>query len=305
MSLVRTTSSASVTDISTAEATIPRGVDRADPGRAPAVDEPVWLLHVRYARAAEPAVLAELVDEYQAYALSLARRLHRQGEPLDDLRQVALESLVASLQRFDPSRGIPFVAYATPTIIGAIKRHYRDQGWAMRVPRAAHDLAAPVREATDRLAGVLGRQPTAAEVAADLQVSEKDLVLAQSATRARAMVSLDAPRPGQDGERAFEVGEIDASFALAEGRVALDAALQHLGHRDRTVLGLYFFDNQTQVQIAERFGVSQMQVSRWISSSLARLRSHMTAEAEPVATVSSPRSTAGGAPGTVGSARTG
>ena len=117
------------------------------------------------------------------------------------------------------------------------------------------------------------------------------------------MVSLDAPRPGQDGERAFEVGEIDASFALAEGRVALDGALEHLGHRDRTVLGLYFFENQTQVQIAERFGVSQMQVSRWISSSLARLRSHMTADSEP-APETTPRAATAGARQTVGSART-
>ena len=280
MSLVRTSPEPDESDLSTVEATIPRGADRADTDRAPAVDEPLWLLHVRYARAAEPEVMAELVEEYQAYALSLARRLHRHGEPLDDLRQVALESLCASLRRFDPARGIPFVAFATPTIIGAIKRHYRDQGWAMRVPRAAHDLAGPTREAVDRLTGVLGRPPTSAELAHDLGISEEDLLVAQSATRARAMVSLDAPRHGSDGEHAFEVGAIDGSFALAEGRVALEAALGHLGHRDRTVLGLYFFENQTQVQIAERFGVSQMQVSRWISSSLARLRSHMEADAD-------------------------
>lgn len=283
MSLVRTSPQPpDAADVSAAEATIPRGRDRADTAGTPAVDEPVWLLHVRYARAQEPDVLAELVEEYQAYALSLARRLHRHGEPLDDLRQVAFESLIASLQRFDPQRGIPFVAFATPTIIGAIKRHYRDQGWAMRVPRSAHDLAAPARESADRLTGVLGRPPTVAEVAADLQVSEDDLLLAQSATRARAMVSLDAPRPGPEGDRTFEVGAVDASFALAEGRVALEAALEHLGHRDRTVLGLYFFENLTQVQIAERFGVSQMQVSRWISSSLARLRSHMEPDAPSI-----------------------
>ncbi|HEX7133714.1 MAG TPA: sigma-70 family RNA polymerase sigma factor [Iamia sp.] len=281
MSLVRTsTPDHDAADLTAAEVTIPRGVDRLDPDLAPAVDEPLWLLHVRYARAGEPDVLAELVEEYQAYALSLARRLHRHREPLEDLRQVALESLVVSLRRFDPTRGIPFVAFATPTIVGAIKRHYRDRGWAMRVPRAAHDLAVPARDAVDRLTGALGRPPTTAEVAADLQVSEEDLLLAQSATRARAMVSLDAPRPGPDSDRAFEVGEIDSSFALAEGRVALEAALARLAHRDRTVLGLYFFENETQTQIAARFGVSQMQVSRWISSSLARLRSHMTADSD-------------------------
>jgi RNA polymerase sigma-B factor len=286
LSLRTSTSPApSSADLDVAEATIPRGADRADTGRDPAVDEPVWLLHVQLARTGDRKVLAELVEEYHAYALSLARRLHRQGEPLDDLRQVALEALVASLRRFDPERGVPFVAFATPTIVGAIKRHYRDQGWALRVPRAAHDLAGPAREAADRLTGVLGRQPTMTEVAEDLGVAEDALILARTAARARSMISLDAPRPGDDDGRVFEVGQTDASFALAEGRVALEAALEHLGSRDRTVLGLYFFEGMTQSTIAEEFGVSQMQVSRWIAASLARLRSHMTAEAEDSARV--------------------
>ncbi len=289
MSLIRTsTSEPSAADLAQAEATIPRGSDRADPDLLPAVDEPVWLLHVQLARTGAPDVMAALVEEYTAYALALPRRLHRLGAPIDDLRQVALEALVASLKRFDPERGVPFVAFATPTIIGAVKRHYRDQGWALRVPRVAHDLAGPAREAADRLAGTLGRRPTVAEVAKDLGISEEDLLLVQSASRARSMVSLDAPRRGSDDDvPALEIGQVDSSFALAEGRVALEAALEHLGHRDRTVLGLYFFEGQTQSRIAEQFGVSQMQVSRWISSSLARLRSHMAADAdtdtEPVA----------------------
>lgn len=285
MPLVRTTPDPSAvgaetpTDEIMAAATIPRGADRADTGTAPAVDEPTWLLHVRYRRTGDPGVLAQLVEEYHAYALALARRLHRDGEPIDDLRQVALESLITSLQRFDPERGVPFVAYSTPTIVGAIKRYYRDQGWALRVPRVAHDLAGPARDTADRLAGELGRAPTVAEVARALSVSEEDLLLAQSATRARSTVSLDAPRPGSDGERVVEVGETDTSFALADGRVALEAAMGELGPRDRTVLGLYFFESLTQVQIAERYGVSQMQVSRWISSSLARLRARMADDA--------------------------
>jgi RNA polymerase sigma-B factor len=266
------------TDLATAVITIPRGTGRDDPDPAPAVEESLWLLHVRYARAREPEVLGALVEEYQAYAVSLARRLHRQGEPLEDLRQVALESLVVALQRFDPGRGIPFVAYATPTVVGAIKRHYRDHGWALRVPRAAHDLAPAARDAVDRLTAGLGRAPTVAEVAADIGVSEEELLLARSATRARSLISLDAPQRTEDGDRVMEIGEDDASFALAEGRVALEAALRRLGVRDRTVLGLYFFEGLTQSQIAARFGVSQMQVSRWIASSLARLRSHMAGD---------------------------
>ncbi|HEU5150654.1 MAG TPA: sigma-70 family RNA polymerase sigma factor [Iamia sp.] len=267
-----------------AEETIPRGRSSEDDSRRPAVDEDIWLLHVLLRRTGDRTVLAALVEEYQAFALSLARRLHRDREPLDDLRQVALESLVASLRRFDPGFGVPFVGFATPTIVGALKRHYRDQGWAMRVPRSAHDLAAPAREAADRIAAEKGRAATTAEVAEALGITEEDLLIARSAERARSLVSLDAPRPGDDDRVGIEVGVVDAGFLLAEGRASLERALPTLSHRDRTILQLSFFEGESQKKIAERYGVSQMQVSRWMTSAIGRLRSRMavTVPADPV-----------------------
>lgn len=268
------------TVVADAHRTLPRGASREDTSTAPAVDPATWALHVRYQHHRRPEDLAALVEEYRPYALALARRLHREGEPLDDLRQVALEALVASLQRFDCERATPFAGFATPTILGALKRHYRDQGWALRVPRSVHQMAGPAREAADRLAGAQGRQPTVAEIATELGVDPQLVLLAQTATRARRLVSLDAPPPASEDDRGVELGVEDSGFALAEGRVALEAALVELSPRDRTVLGLSFFEGLTQVQIAERFGVSQMQVSRWITSSLKRLRSHMEASTQ-------------------------
>ena len=269
-------------DLRRAWQTIPRGSSRDDGGAQPAVDPDVWLLHVRYQRTGDEADLHALTDEYTGYALALARRLHREGEPLEDLRQVALEALVAALRRFDCDRGTPFPGFASPVVIGALKRHYRDHGWALRVPRSAHELAVPAREAADRLALHHGRPATVAEVAAELRISEEDLLLVQSATHARSTVSLDAPR-GVDDAAPREVPVDDDRILGAENHVALAEAMATLSERDRAVLGLYFYEELTQTQIAERYRVSQMQVSRWISSSVARLRARMavTDDADP------------------------
>src|SRR6478735_5027158 len=147
-------------------------------------------LHARYARTHRRSDLTRLVKEYGGYASGLARRMHRGGEPLEDLEQVAAEGLVLALGRFDPDRGVPFPAFAKPTILGSLKRHFRDLGWAVRVPRQVHDLAGPFREARDRMAGQLGRQPTTAELALQLGVPEKALDEVAKATRARTTSSL-------------------------------------------------------------------------------------------------------------------
>jgi len=256
---------------------IPRSNDAEDRGTFPGVDVEVWLLHVRYARTRQPEVRAQLVEEYSGYATALARRLHREGEALEDLIQVALEALLIALERFDPARGIPFPAFASPTILGSLKRHYRDLGWSLRVPRRVHELAVPARDVADRLTMALGRSPTVAEVARDLGVEEETLLAAQEATHARSVSSLDAPMG--DGERRSDLlGSIDAGLARAENRVALVQALHELTDRDREVLALYFFEDLSQTEIAERYDVSQMQVSRWLTASLRRLRSRMPAD---------------------------
>lgn len=261
--------------------TIPRQRDQVAGPPPPACNPDVWLLHVRFQRSGDPAVLEALVEEYRSMALALARRMHRGAEPLDDLQQVALEALVRSLRSFDCDKSTPFVGYATPTILGALKRHYRDHGWSLRVPRRAHELAGPAREAADQLTGQLGRPPTTAETAARLGVEADDLEAAATAMRARGLVRLDAPVHADDDSGSRDVPEADEGFDRVEGRVALAHALESLDERERTVLGLYFYEEMTQSQIAHRYGVSQMQVSRWIRSSLSRLRTRMEVHDDP------------------------
>lgn len=268
-------------DRQVAERTVPRSLRPTDGTPPPACDPEIWLLHVRFQRHDAPAVLDALVQEYRPLALSLARRMHRGAEPLEDLQQVALETLVRCLHNFDCDQSTPFVGYATPAILGALKRHYRDQGWSLRIPRRAHELAGPARETGERLTARLGRTPSLEETAAELGVDAGELEATEAARRARGMVRLDAPvRSDDDAGPSRDVSVVERGYAEAEGHLALTHALEDLGQRDRTVLGLYFFEDQTQTQIAERYGVSQMQVSRWIRSSLARLRSRMEVSAD-------------------------
>ena len=256
---------------------VPRGTSASDDRRTPAVDVGIWAEHVRYARSRHPAVRAKLAEEYRGYAVSLARRLHRDGESLDDLTQVAMEALLLALDRFDPERGIPFPAFATPTILGSLKRHYRDHGWSVRVPRRVHEIAVPARKASDRLTHVLGRTPTTAEVAQEVGVDVSTLEAAQEATNARSVSSLDATvGPPERGSAALASDVTD--MLRAENRVALAQALRELSGRERDVLGLYFFDELSQSEIGRRYDVSQMQVSRWITAALRRLRDRMPEE---------------------------
>lgn len=240
------------------------------------VDLDVWTLHVRYARSRDEAVRAELVDAYSGYAFSLARRLHRDGEPLDDLVQVAMEALLLAIERFDPERRLPFPAFATPTIVGSLKRHYRDLGWGMRVPRRIHEIAAPVRETSDRLTMELGRSPLVGEVAQALGLTEDQVLEAQEASYARSMASLDAPL-GEDGSRFDTIGSLDPELMNSENRMALGIALEDLSDRERELVQLYFVEELTQSEIGERIGVSQMQVSRWLAATLRRLKDRMAA----------------------------
>ena len=159
----------------------------------PAVEPDLWALHVRYARDAYPDVLATLVEHYRPHAEAHARRHFRHGEPIDDLTQVAYEALVQALQRFDPTRGIPFLAFANPTIVGSLRRHVRDVGWAIRVPRRVHELAAPTRDATELLTHDLGRRPSVGEIADFIGVDEREVLDAMAADEARITRSLDAP----------------------------------------------------------------------------------------------------------------
>ncbi len=241
----------------------------------PVVDVELWALHVRYARDRDPAVLARLVETYRPHAETQARRHYRRGEPVDDLTQVALEALLLALRRFDPDRRKPFLAFAKPTIVGSLRRHFRDVGWAIRVPRRVHELASPVRDATELLTHDLGRAPSPGEIADFIGVPVGEVLEAMTAEDARATSSLDAPDPASGLQADQVIGRPDRGFVGIENRTALLQSLELLSDDDRSLLNMYFAEERTQSQIAEVLGCSQMQVSRLLRKAVRQLRRHM------------------------------
>ena len=236
-----------------------------------------WSLHVRYQESRSPDLLEALVEEYRRYTISLARRYMRHGEPLEDLVQVACEALVVALQRFDPERGVRFLAFATPTIAGALKRHYRDRGWSIRVPRQVHELIGPAREAADQLTASLGRSATVAEVANAIGIDEETLLLATEAAMSRTPRSLDALERDDVHGGGSVPGVSDAGFDRSDDRIVLVKAVSSLPSEDRKLVEEYYFRGLSQSAIAERTGVSQMQVSRLLARAVGRLRTSMVA----------------------------
>jgi RNA polymerase sigma-B factor len=238
----------------------------------PAVDVDVWALHVRYARQRDEPTLRALVERYRHHAEAQARRHYRRGEPVDDLTQVAYEALMRALQRFDPVRGKPFLAFAHPTIVGSLRRHFRDAGWAIRVPRRVHELSSPVRDAQELLTHDLGRPPTQGEIADFVGVDQSEVLAAMTAEDARVTTSLDAPDPASGLQAEQVIGLPDRGFVGIENRTALLQSLELLSDDDRELLRMYFGEEQTQSQIAEVLGCSQMQVSRLLRRAVRQLR---------------------------------
>jgi RNA polymerase sigma-B factor len=217
-----------------------------------------------------------LIARFLPLARQLARRYQRAAEPLDDLVQVASIGLVKAVDRFDAGRGVAFSSYAVPTILGELKRYFRDSGWAVHVPRGMQERAMQVDRAIKELAGRLGRSPSVDEVAEHTHASVEDVLGAMEAGQAYEAVSLDAERgsPGEPGAEtvADGIGEADERFELVEYGASIAPAVKALSDRDRLILHLRFVEDMTQSQIADRIGVSQMQISRLIRRSLARLR---------------------------------
>jgi RNA polymerase sigma-B factor len=241
----------------------------------PAVDVALWTEHVRYARDRDEETLARLVERYRPHAESQARRHYRRGEPVDDLTQVAYEALMLALRRFDPERSKPFLGFAKPTIVGSLRRHFRDAGWAIRVPRRVHELASPVRDAQELLTHDLGRPPSAGEVADFIGVDEDAVLEAMTAEDARVTTSLDAPDPASGLQAEQVIGRLDRGFVGIENRTALLQSVERMSAEDRRLLQMYFFEEHTQTEIAELLGVSQMQVSRLLARAVRQLRRHM------------------------------
>ena len=227
-----------------------------------------------YAQTRERALRDELVTAHMGLAEYLARRFTNRGEPLDDLIQVAALGLLKAVDRFDPERGLEFSTYATPTIVGELKRHFRDKGWAVRVPRRVQELHLRLGSVVSQLSQELGRSPTIPELAAEAQVSEEEVLEALEAGQAYRFASLDAPAPGDEDNESLgaHLGEEDTELQGAEHRAALSPLIAKLPQREQTILHLRFFEGLTQSEIAAQLGISQMHVSRLLARSLAQLR---------------------------------
>ncbi|HEX8628223.1 MAG TPA: SigB/SigF/SigG family RNA polymerase sigma factor [Catenuloplanes sp.] len=230
------------------------------------------------------ALRQQAIQAWLPLAHRLAHRYAGRGEPFDDLAQTATIGLIKAVDRFDPERGIEFVGYAIPTIVGEMKRHFRDRAWSIRVPRRLQEMRMAINQANSTLAHTLHRAPTVADIAAYLEVTEEEVLEGLEGARAYQATSLSTPTTA-DGtiELGDTLGSDDGGFELAELRVALAPALAALDERERRILTLRFYGNQSQAQIAEQVGVSQMHISRLLTKTLARLRAHLDADAAPVA----------------------
>ena len=230
-------------------------------------------LHRSYRRTQDPDVARELIDAHRALAHRLASRFANRGEPADDLAQVAMLGLVKAIKGFDPDRGLRFSTYATPTILGELKRHFRDRGWAVRLPRRVHDLYLDVQHAIDELAQELQRSPTLEEIAFRVCASVEDVVEAIDAGGLRRSTSIEARlRPDDERSLASSFGAEDPDLVSVDQNVTLAAVVHRLPEVEQEILRLRFVEGLTQLEIAERVGRSQMQISRLLARSLDRLR---------------------------------
>ncbi len=260
----------------------PRSAQRGARARREAADR---ALVARAQRDGTPAARAAAVEALLPLARSLARRYHRGEEPLDDLVQVASFGLLKAIDRFDLERGTSFASFAVPTIVGELRRHFRDKGWTIRVPRRMQELALKVVREDEVAAARLGRPPTAAELAARIGVSVEEVVEAREAFHAMRPASLDRPVAGdQDGAGDTVVDQLggpDRGYERVDDVIAVRALMRSLSARQRLCVELRFRDDLTQAEIAAVVGVSQMHVSRILHRAMESLRAR--AEADPPA----------------------
>jgi RNA polymerase sigma-B factor len=232
-------------------------------------------LLVRYRESGDARAREELVERFLPLARQLARRYQRTNEPLDDLMQVASVGLVKAIDRFDPERGTAFSTFAVPTILGELKRYFRDSGWAVHVPRGMQERSMKVDQAVDQLHRKLGRTPSTREVATELDLTQEEVLEAIEVHSAYEALSLEQQRGDDpDSGRAYvdAIATEDERYETVEYTATIEPALKALSARDRAILRLRFSEDLTQSEIAERIGVSQMHVSRLIRRALTRLR---------------------------------
>src|SRR5690242_21839370 len=256
----------------------------ASPARLPR--EELRALHRRYKETTDPAerdrIRAQLVDAYRDFVYFLARKFQNRGEPLDDIVQVGYLGLIKAIDRFDPDLGYEFTTFATLTVAGEIKRHFRDKGTAIRFPRRLQELHQSVLRVNEQMKNELGREPTVGELADRLGVSPDDVTDAMEMGPAYVPISLDQPIGAPDGQEsrsiAAQIGGSDPEPDRAEMRDVLDRAMEHLTPRQRAIMAMSFYEQSSQSEVARRLGISQMHVSRLQRAALEQLRKHVPEE---------------------------
>lgn len=211
----------------------------------------------------------------------IANKFKNRGEPIDDLIQVGYLGLLKAIDRFDPSRGLEFTTFATPTIMGEIKRHFRDKGWSVRVPRRLQELSAKVNQATDTLTSQLQRSPTIAEIADYLDATVDEVLEAMESSSAYSSVSLEAPSGADDDDTPSVIDRYateDSDLAFTDDRIIIGEALASFSPRERDVIEMRFLKGMTQIEIAEKLGISQVQVSRLLRRTLKKIQDKIDPE---------------------------
>jgi RNA polymerase sigma-B factor len=235
----------------------------------------------RYHEEGDLQAREQLIEQYMSLVRSLARRYSYRGEQLDDLVQIGSIGLIKAIDRFDLERGVELTTYATPNIIGEIKRHFRDRGWAVRVPRGLQELNVQLSKIVEQLTVQLSRSPTIPELAKAAGVEEEEVLEALESGRAYSSLSLSTGGSSEDGEEMDpleSLGVIERQYEVSEDRAVLAPGFRVLDSRERTILHLRFFEGLTQSQIAQQVGISQMHVSRLIRRALEKIRDEIAVD---------------------------
>lgn len=258
-----------------------RSLHRTPKGKAAWDKDRTRELFRQYKATGDPEVRDQLIVSHLNLVRFLASKFKNRGEPLDDLIQVGTIGLIKAIDRFDPSRGLEFTTYATPTILGEIKRHFRDKGWSVRVPRRLQELSAKVNQANDELTNELSRSPSVEEIAKRVGASVDDVLEAMESSSAYSSVPLEGGGSSDDDDAPSVIDHYateDENLAASDDRIVLEDAIRDFSPREKDVIRMRFFEGMTQVEIAERLGISQVQVSRLLRCTLRRVQDKIDPE---------------------------